>query len=76
MGDYQGRVRKAFFSEEKKQKTFIFGARGKIPAMASIVGAAEKQKSFGSFLQKRTSCLKPGLGVPANLTGLSVLANY
>jgi hypothetical protein len=32
---------KSFFSEEKNQKTFIPGARGKIPAMASIVGAAE-----------------------------------
>jgi len=33
---------KAFFSEEEKQKTFISGARGNIPAMASIVGVAEK----------------------------------
>jgi hypothetical protein len=31
-----------FFSEEKNQKTFISGARGKIPAMASIVGAAKE----------------------------------
>jgi hypothetical protein len=29
-----------FFSEEKNQKTFAPGARGKFPAMASIVGAA------------------------------------
>jgi hypothetical protein len=37
--------RKVFFSEEKKQKTFI------------ILGSctARKQKSFGSFLQKRTA---------------------
>jgi hypothetical protein len=35
-------VRKQFFSEEKNQKTFPPGAHGKIPAMASIVGAAEK----------------------------------
>jgi hypothetical protein len=42
-----------FFSEEKNQKTFMFCAHGKIPAMASIVGVAEKQKSFASFLQKR-----------------------
>jgi len=34
----EGRV---FFSEEKKQKTFI-PDRGKIPAMASIVERAEK----------------------------------
>jgi hypothetical protein len=31
-----------FFSEEKNQKTFASGAHGKIQAMASIVGAAEK----------------------------------
>jgi hypothetical protein len=31
-----------FFSEEKNQKTFIPGASGKIAAMTSIVGAAEK----------------------------------
>jgi hypothetical protein len=30
----------------------------KFPAMASIVEVAEEQKSFGSFLQKRTSSLK------------------
>jgi hypothetical protein len=34
----------------RKQKTFIPGSCGKIPAMASIVGASEEQKSFGSFL--------------------------
>jgi hypothetical protein len=33
--------KKFFFSEEKKQKTFISGAHGTIPAMASIVGAAK-----------------------------------
>jgi hypothetical protein len=32
---------KDFFSEEKKQKTFASGGQGKIPAMASILGAAE-----------------------------------
>jgi hypothetical protein len=30
-----------FFSEEKNQTTFASGARGKIPAMASILEAAE-----------------------------------
>jgi hypothetical protein len=30
-----------FFSEEKNQKTFASGALGKIPAMASILEAAE-----------------------------------
>jgi hypothetical protein len=41
-------VRKHFFSEEKKQKTFMSCSR---PA-----DAAGKQKFFGSFFQKRTSC--------------------
>jgi hypothetical protein len=40
-----GAGRKAFFSEEKKQKTFIYEARLK------------SQKFFGSFFQKRTSFL-------------------
>jgi hypothetical protein len=43
---FEGKAR-LFFSEEKKQKTFMSGARGKIPAHslsvgASIVGVAEK----------------------------------
>jgi len=38
--------KKAFFSEEKKQKTLIPGARGGL--------RFEKQKFFGSFFQKRT----------------------
>jgi hypothetical protein len=46
------------FLKKKNQKTFYSGARGKIPAHslsigASIVGTAEEQKSFASFLQKR-----------------------
>jgi hypothetical protein len=42
--------RKAFFSEEKKQKTFTsLGARP-VPTYAP-----KKQKFFGSFFQKRTS---------------------
>jgi hypothetical protein len=32
---------KFFFSEEKKQNTFMSCAGGKIPAMASIVGVAK-----------------------------------
>jgi hypothetical protein len=48
---------KAFFSEEKNHKTFARGASGTIPAMAPIVGAAEDQQSFASFLQKRRRCL-------------------
>jgi hypothetical protein len=31
-----------FFSEEKKQKTFIFWCCAKIPAMAWIVGEAQE----------------------------------
>jgi hypothetical protein len=41
-GRSQVKLSKAFFSEEKKQKTFMSCPSGKIPAMASIVGAAEK----------------------------------
>jgi hypothetical protein len=52
-GDAHGsetRRRKAFFSEEKKQKTFTsLGARP-VPTYAP-----KKQKFFGSFFQKRTS---------------------
>jgi hypothetical protein len=43
--------RKAFFSEEKKQKTFTSWMRG------ALRDAAGKQKSFGSLLQKRTLLL-------------------
>jgi hypothetical protein len=42
--------RKVFFFEKKKQETFVrfgFGLSGEAEASA--------QKSFGSFLQKRTS---------------------
>jgi hypothetical protein len=46
-----------FFSEEKNQKTFIPFARRTIEAMAGIVGLAQKQKSFSSFLQKRSPSL-------------------
>jgi hypothetical protein len=33
---------KAFFSEEKKQKTFTSGAHGQIQAMAGKLGAAQE----------------------------------
>jgi len=36
------REEKQFFFEKKNQKTFMPGACGTIPAMASIDGAAEK----------------------------------
>jgi hypothetical protein len=40
-----------FFSEEKNQKTFIFGAsRSSLPTMAGELPPAQNQKSFGSFL--------------------------
>jgi hypothetical protein len=42
---------KAFFSEEKKQKTFPNSGVG----AAGLVRDSINQKSFGSFLQKRTS---------------------
>jgi hypothetical protein len=46
-----------FFSQEKNQKTFtiaLAGTYGTWPAKSRIVEPAHKQKSFGSFLQKRT----------------------
>jgi hypothetical protein len=46
-----------FFSEEKNQKTFDSGAVRRFQAMAGELGNAKRQKSFGSFLQKRTACL-------------------
>jgi hypothetical protein len=39
---FEERQGKAFFFEKKKQKTFISCASGTMPAMASIVGAAEE----------------------------------
>jgi hypothetical protein len=46
---------KISFSEEKKQKTFTFSAASTYPAMAWICPRAPNEKSFGSFLQKRTA---------------------
>jgi hypothetical protein len=43
-----------FFSEEKNQETFNSSVLTSAPAMASIWPLAQEQKSFGSFLQKRT----------------------
>jgi hypothetical protein len=40
---------------KKEPKNFYSCARGKVRAMPSIVGVAENKKSFGSFLQKRTT---------------------
>jgi inosine-uridine nucleoside N-ribohydrolase len=51
------------FSEEKNQKTFISSVASLLPAMAWMSEQAEKQKSFGSFLQKRTFLL---LSIPAS----------
>jgi hypothetical protein len=43
-------IRKDFFFEKKKQKTFGYGSR------AGRTGAApDNQKFFGSFFQKRTA---------------------
>jgi hypothetical protein len=56
---YRADRRKAgmFFSEEKNQKTFNSSALPNSPAMSRISPRDQKQKSFGSFLQKRTSFL-------------------
>jgi hypothetical protein len=43
-----------FFSEEKNQKTFAFSGASIYSARARICTLAQRQKSFGSFLQKRT----------------------
>jgi hypothetical protein len=50
----EGRV---FFSEEKNQETFSISAASTYPAMAGMHPPAQNQKSFGSFLQKRTCFL-------------------
>jgi hypothetical protein len=47
----QRRKRKAFFSEEKKQKTFILSA-GSLRRKP-----ADRMKFFGSFVHKRTTSL-------------------
>jgi hypothetical protein len=47
-------IRKQFFSEEKNQKTFALDAIPNVSTMASTLPRAQEQKSFGSFLQKRT----------------------
>jgi hypothetical protein len=54
-------LRKQFFSEEKNQKTFIFfGSRWRgLPVLADKLPRAPEQKSFGSFLQKRTAFFGP-----------------
>jgi hypothetical protein len=46
-----------FFSEEKNQKTFISWCCFLLRIAAFIGLLAQKQKSFGSFLQKRTFLL-------------------
>jgi hypothetical protein len=42
---------------KKRSKRLLFSAAPDDPAMAWIYPRAPKQKSFGSFLQKRTSFL-------------------
>jgi hypothetical protein len=43
-----------FFSEEKNQKTFMSCASPTLRPYPGSIRAPQKQKSFGSFLQKRT----------------------
>jgi hypothetical protein len=66
-------IGKQFFSEEKNQKTFVFNAIPNVPRMASIFPQAHEQKSFGSFLQKRTCFLKPLFLLTCFRDGLSGL---
>jgi hypothetical protein len=59
MGHYEGGVRKILlFLKKKKQKDFYFWRCGKIPAMASIVGAAEKVKVFWFFSSEKNTLTK------------------
>jgi hypothetical protein len=44
-----------FFSEEKNQKTLIFPPAATLELRPAGSGLHQKQKSFGSFLQKRTA---------------------
>jgi hypothetical protein len=44
-----------FFSEEKNQKTFALAPAAMVGAKAATSGIASREKSFGSFLQKRTA---------------------
>jgi len=46
-------IKRVFFSEEKKQKTFISGLYVVLRPWPANRGSAQKQKSFASFLQKR-----------------------
>jgi mono/diheme cytochrome c family protein len=50
-------VRKVFFSEEKKQKTFIFSARPTGPAMASLVDGRRTKSLLVLFFRKEHACL-------------------
>jgi hypothetical protein len=47
--------RKVFFSEEKKQKTFNFSPAARSRPRPRSWKLRKEQKSFGSFLQKRTT---------------------
>jgi hypothetical protein len=52
----EGKASKAFFSEEKKQKTFMSRARGTIRDLAGIVEPAGELKVFCFFFSKK-KCL-------------------
>jgi predicted dienelactone hydrolase len=69
--------RDSFFSEEKKQKTFVPGGAERFGLWPRSWAQRRKQKFFGSFFQKRTFLLflfcfpaaaqpaKPGMDAPA-----------
>jgi hypothetical protein len=52
-----GLKKKQFFSEEKNQKTFTSAPAASLRSWPIRSGLHQKQKSFGSFLQKRTASL-------------------
>jgi hypothetical protein len=49
---WEGRM---FFSEERNQKTFALAPAQRFGAWPIRWGLHQEQKSFGSFLQKRTA---------------------
>jgi hypothetical protein len=54
-------LRKQFFSEERTKRLLSFDAIHNVSVMTSTLPQAQGQKSFGSFLQKRTLFLQNSL---------------
>jgi hypothetical protein len=54
LGSKSKGLRKQFFSEEKNQKTFIFGATPYVGGRGRNLMPAQAQKSLVLFFRKRT----------------------